>query len=392
MRVLFLAHAYPRFDGDPVGSFILRLAVSLRDQGIAVSTLAPSGPGLATDDVIEGIPTHRYRYAPRRLETIAYTGTMGQQVRGSWAGRASLMGLIASSFAAASRAVRRDRIDVIHAHWWFPGGLVAAVVRKTMGTPFVTTLHGSDIRLIEGTPAGEKLFRFVSRQSAATTAVSSWLAEGACRIDPASAPVVVPMPVISTLFRPPAEGERRRDRLLFVGKLTEQKGLHHLLRAMSMMCASATLDVVGAGRVDDAHLKRMASELGLADRVNWLPLLSQTDLADVYRRATVLVIPARDEGLGLTAVEALLSETPVVAFASGGIPDIILDGKTGLLVPVGDEALLAGALDRLLADPELQRRFGRDGRSYAVRTFGTEAVAERYARLYRGVLAGESPR
>jgi len=159
---------------------------------------------------------------------------------------------------------------------------------------------------------------------------------------------------------------------------------------MSMMRACPTLDVVGAGRVDDAHLKRMASELGLADRVNWLPLLSQTELADVYRRATVLVIPARDEGLGLTAVEALLSETPVVAFASGGVPDIVLDGRTGLLVPVGDEALLAGALDRLLADTELQRRFGRDGRSYAVRTFGTKAVAETYARLYRGALAGES--
>src|SRR5437763_3530473 len=118
------------------------------------------------------------------------------------------------------------------------------------------------------------------------------------------------MPVVPGLFHP---GESRaNDRLLFIGKLTEQKGLHHLLRALAMMKTRPTVDVVGAGRVDDAHLRNLAQELGVGDRINWLPLLTQMDLAVRYREATLHVIPALDEGLGLTAIESLLCETPVV--------------------------------------------------------------------------------
>lgn len=386
MRVLFLAHAYPRYEGDPVGSFILRLAVALREHGIQVTTLAPGARGLPARDVIEGIPTYRFRYAPRRFETLAYTGTMGQQVRDSWLSRASLASFLTSELQAAYRVARRERVDLIHAHWWFPSGLVGAVLNRAIKRPLITTMHGSDIRLIEQMPMGKQLFRFVAKHSASMTTVSSWLAGGATRIDPTTKPVVAPMPVISSLFRPPNPGERIADRLLFVGKLSEQKGLQHLLKAMSLMQTRPTLDVVGAGRVDDAHLRRMADDLGFTSRVNWLPLLKQTELAEVYRRAAVLAIPARDEGLGLTAVEALLSETPVVAFASGGLPDIVRNEQTGLLVTPGDEQGLADALDRLLTESALAHRLGVDGREFATRTFGTDAVAVTYARLYRDAL------
>jgi glycosyltransferase involved in cell wall biosynthesis len=99
---------------------------------------------------------------------------------------------------------------------------------------------------------------------------------------------------------------READLLLFVGKLTEQKGLARLLRAMTHMRVRARLAVVGAGRVDDSALRALARDLELDDRIEWLPLLTQPELAAQYRRATVHVVPALDEGLGLTAVESLL--------------------------------------------------------------------------------------
>ncbi len=381
MRALFLTHNYPRYEGDPVGSFVLRLAVALRAEGIEVHVVAPAAADVPATDVIEGIPVTRFRYAPRRLETLAYTGTMGAQVRQFWKARLAMVGFLGGGYRAAMRVNRDFRADVVHAHWWFPGGLVARALRARTGLPYVVTMHGSDVRLAASAPGAATLFRTVSRRAAAMTTVSSWLAEQAKRLDPSLTAEVAPMPVVAELFHPGPT--RDPQRLLFVGKLTEQKGLHHLLKAMSMARTRPTLDVVGAGRVADSHLRDMAASLGLGDRVTWHPLLSQAELAVLYRTAAVHVIPALDEGLGLTAVEALLSETPVVAFDSGGIPDVVRPDRTGLLVAPGDAAGLARAIDTVLGDVALRDRLGRDGRAYAMERFGAATVAARYAAILR---------
>ena len=381
MRVLFLTHAYPRFADDPVGSFVLRLAVALRSRDIDVSVLAPAAEGLAEHDVFEGIAVRRFRYAPRALQTLAYTGTMSARARESWGGRIALAGLLASMLAAGTRLARRSHVDLVHAHWWFPSGLAGQGISRLAGAPLVTTSHGSDLRLAREVTGGQRLFRYIARRSAVLTTVSSWLARQAIALDPSSTPVVAPMPVISNLFHP--GGQRDNARVLFVGKLTEQKGLQHLLRALPLMQTRPTVDVVGAGRVDDAHLRMLAEELGVADRIRWLPILSQAELAPLYRQAAVHVIPAIDEGLGLTAVESLMSETPVVAFDSGGLPDVVIPEQTGLLVPPGDHGALGAALDRLLEQPEEGARLGARGRQHVLARFGSDAVADQYAALYQ---------
>jgi glycosyltransferase involved in cell wall biosynthesis len=380
MRVLFLAHAYPRYAGDPVGSFIANLAVALRDEGVSVTVSAPGAPGVPESDVIDGIAVRRFRYATRSMETLAYTGTMGAQVKESLRGKLAMGSYLLAATHAARAAARRHRADVIHAHWWFPAGLVASVLRSAGGAPFVVTSHGSDLRLARQFPFGERLFEKVATRAAAMTTVSSWLAREAESLAPGLRVEVSPMPVISALFHPGPQ--RDENRLLFVGKLSEQKGLRRLLDAMTRMRERPTLTVVGAGRLDDESVRAHANALQLDDRIEWLPLLSQPDLAVQYRRAALHVVPALDEGLGLTAVEALLSETPVVGFASGGLPDVVRDGISGCLIPAGDEAALARALDDLLADASRRRRMGEAGRAHALETFSERAVARRYAELY----------
>jgi glycosyltransferase involved in cell wall biosynthesis len=381
LRVLFLAHAYPRFAGDPVGSFVHNLAVALRDEGIEVSVVAPAAASVPDHGVIDGIEIHRFRYAPRRFETLAYTGTMNSQVSGGLGGKLAMAAFLAGSLLESRRVARRTRPDVVHAHWWFPSGLTARWLRELSGLPYAVTLHGSDLRLALGSPLGKRLFHSVAKRASAITAVSTWLARGAADIGGGPAPVVSPMPVLTDLFF--SDDSREPRRLLFVGKLSAQKGLDRLLRAMALMREQAVLTVVGAGRVDDRPVRALAHELGLDERIEWLPLLSQTDLAVQYRRAAIHVIPALDEGLGLTAVESLLSETPVVAFDSGGMPDVVVNGVTGLLVPPGDSARLGSALDDLLRGDAKRAAMGRAGREHALRNFGARPVARRYAALYR---------
>jgi glycosyltransferase involved in cell wall biosynthesis len=382
VRVLFLTHAYPRFAGDPVGSFIANLAVALRDEGVDVIVSAPSAPDLPLHDSLDGIRIERFRYAPRRMETLAYTGTMGAQVKESVQGKLAMAAYLAAALRAARALARRERVALVHAHWWFPSGLVASLLPHT---PFVVTSHGSDLRLARTFPGGTRLFARVASRAAAMTAVSSWLAREAAQLLPGLDVRVMPMPVLGALFHPGTS--RDENRLLFIGKLSEQKGLARLLAAMTMMKTTPRLTVVGAGRLDDTALRAHASALALDSRIEWLPILSQADLAVQYRRASVHVIPALDEGLGLTAVESLLSETPVVGFDSGGLPDIVRDGETGRLVPPGDEPALAAALDDLLSDATLRRRLGEQGRAHAERTFGLRAVSHGYAELYRRTLA-----
>jgi glycosyltransferase involved in cell wall biosynthesis len=383
--VLFLAHSFPRRGDDPVGSFVLRLAVALREEQVRVTVVAPSAQGLTAREEFEGIPVLRFRYAPRRWETLAYSGTMLAQARGSLRGKATMASFLLANAAAVFRAASRRPPALLHAHWWFPGGYVGLKCARILGVPLVTTLHGSDIRAAQASPAATRMFANVLKRSTRVTTVSHWLADEARALVAEVAPVIAPMPVAPALFHPGAS--RARDRLLFVGKLNAQKGIEHLLRALSLMRARPIVDVVVGVGSQASDVEALATSLGVLAQLRFRPLLTQAELAVTYREATALVAPMTGEGLGLVAIEAALSGMPVVAFASGGLTDIVADRRTGLLVPPGDAGALAAALDELLAMPDQGAVLGAAGRAAALETFAPDAVARRYAALYREAIA-----
>jgi glycosyltransferase involved in cell wall biosynthesis len=384
MKVLFLTHNFPRHSGDAPGSFILRLATALRNDGIETSVLAPAAADYAAHDSLDGIPVERFHYAPRRLETLAYTGNMASQVQASWSARVALLGFLGAEFRSAVRLRRDFKPDVVHAHWWFPNGLVGTWLGRMSNKPLVTTLHGSDVRLARTVAFSRPAFRHVLHRSAAVTAVSRWLASEAEEVVSAPRAIVAPMPVATELFAP--GGQRHADRLLFVGRLNKQKGIEMLLHAFSRISRPLYLDVVGDGEDRDAS-QELARGLGIAERVRWHGALPQPRLAEFYRAATALIVPSVGEGLGLVAVEAQLCETPVVAFDSGGLPDIVQHDRTGILVSTIDAAALAAAITSLLDRPERGAALGAAGRLHALATFAPESVAKRYADVYKSVIA-----
>ena len=384
MKILFLTHSFPRFSGDAPGSFLLRLARGLADEGVTVHVIAPSAPNLPLREEIDGIRVERFRYAPSELETLAYTGNMAQDVKSSWRARLALLGYLGADLAKSVSARKEQRPDIVHAHWWFPSGLIGQGVKLLTGVPLVTTLHGTDVRMAKSITASRSFFRRVLRGSSAVTTVSSWLASEVTALAPASHPIVAPMPVATERFSP--GGNREPSRLLFAGRLNEQKGLEHLLKAIAAMERLTMLDVIGEGS-DAQHLKQRASQLGISDRVVWHGQLDQDALLKFYRSATAVVVPSTDEGLGLVAAEALLCEAPVVAFRSGGLTDVIQHRTTGVLVTPGNTAELARALDTVLASPEHSAELGRAGRMFALSAFAPEAAARKYAEIYQQVIA-----
>ena len=384
LRVLFLAHAFPRSRDDLTGGFLLRLAAALRAEGVEVAALAPAAAGLAASERLDGVQVRRYRYAPRRAERLAYAGEMHRRAA-SPAGAVALAGLLAAGALAARRAARGA--DLVHAHWWFPAGVQALAART--GLPLVTTLHGTDVRLARSRPAARAACARVLRSSARVTAVSGWLAGQAAGFAPelAGRVAVAPMPVDDLAFSP-GPGGQPRDELLFVGRLDRQKGAEVAVAALARLtgpAAALPLRIVGGGPEEPA-LRRLAGELGVAGRVRWDGQLSQAELAGRYRRAAALVVPGRDEGLGLVAVEGQLSGAPVVAAASGGLLDVVADGRTGRTFPPGSPDALARTVEAVLADPDGSARMALAARERAAARFGTAGAAKAYAAVYAEAL------
>ncbi len=387
MNVLFLTHSFPRSEGDAAGSFLLRLAIALRAEDVNVHVVAPAAAGLPAAEEISGVRVERFRYAPRRYEKLAYTGNMARDVASSWSARLALVGFLGSDFVHAVRARRSFEPEVVHAHWWFPNGVVGTWVGGLARIPLVTTLHGTDVRLARTVGVAKPMFSHVLRHSAAVTTVSSWLKEETEALVPGINPTVAPMPVATDLFAPGSS--RDGQRLLFVGRLMPQKGVEHLIHALSLMKSKSSLDIVGDGPSRDA-LEQLAKQLEVAPRIRWHGQVSQSELPPLYQRAAAVVVPSIDEGLGLVAVEALLCETPVVAVDSGGLRDVIQHNKTGLLVKPGDRQALASTLDELLARDGRGSDLGRAGRIYALSAFAPESAARRYAGIYRQVIGANA--
>lgn len=385
MNVLFLSHAFPRYIGDPAGSFVLRLAKALEKVDVKVHVVAPSSNGVDSTDEVDGITVERFRYAPRRYEKLAYTGNMATEFQRSWSAKVTMLGFLGADFAKSVMARRRVAPDLIHAHWWFPGGLVGTWLGGLSHLPLVTTLHGTDVRLAKSVAVARPLFRHVITHSAKVTTVSHWLAGELDLLVPNRSPIVAPMPVATELFEPDAANQR--DGILFVGRLNAQKGLDQLIRGLASMKTKTTLDVVGDGPARES-LGALATELGVADRVRWHGQVRQSELPKFYQRAHVLAVPSIDEGLGLVAVEAALCETPVVGFRSGGTPDVVRDGSTGILVEPNNVPALSAALDNLVNNAARATSMGQSGRLYALANFAPESAAQKYLSIYQQAIDG----
>lgn len=391
MKVAQLSTRYPPGPGG-VERHVAELAPRLGALGHRVDVY--------TSDLYREFPWERLPESIPRDETTAFGAVHRQRV---W----SLPGeLHYPFFRHLVEALARDRPEVVHAHTYGTHQVtLARRHHRRFGTPFVMTAHFHPIWSIEGGWLRHRLRGFYDRRiggrvvgDAAAVIVQTHEEERLLRSLGFALPsvVVVPPGYAAPIDnpRPGAFAERfgvGGPFVLFVGRLASNKGLLELVEAFARVAKdrpSASLVVVGEDGGMRARVEDRVRALGLERRVRLLGHLRETSLLTAaYREARLTVLPSEYEAFGLVLLESLAQGTPVVASRVGGIPEVVEDGRAGILVPPRSPGPLAAALARLLDDPDLARRIGEYGREEVVPRYSWEALARRVDALYREVTA-----
>lgn len=397
-KILVLTSTFPRWPGDTTPPFVHELSKRLT-KSFEITVLAPHYPGSPIREERDGMAIRRFRYSWGRFETLAGEKAMLPALRGNRLNYLLVPFFLLAEFFATLYLVRRSRIDCIHAHWLLPQGLIAALVKLIAGVPFVVTAHGGDVYGLRGW-LPTILKSFTLRQAARVTTVSRDLATRVDELVPGLNISVIPMGVDSTAFHPAFVDPTIRQRhgiagefLLFVGRLSEKKGVRYLFEAMPRVVErfpGVKLMVIGKGELEE-ELHGLVSRLALTDQVVFTGAIPNHELPAYYATADVFVGPSiissggDTEGFGLTFVEAGLSGCLVIGTRTGGIGDIIEDGKTGFLVEMRDAEALAEAIINGLALQAESRGFGESVRQRLMGKFDWQIIAGKYGALLEGI-------
>lgn len=320
-------------------------------------------------------------------------------VRGVSVTRCGTLGTIASVALSPTMVLELSerRYDVIHVHLPHPLGAASYLgSRKPPGHRLIVTYHSDVVRQRHLQKLYDPvLYRLLDAAYAIVATSPNYLESSPVLARYRDKCVVIPLGIDVDAF---TETERSRARakalrealgarhlLLAVGRLIYYKGFDVAIRALADV-PDAKLVIVGEGPLR-ASLTALASELGVAHRVQLVGEVDDDDILAYYHASDLYLLPsiARSEAFGIVQAEAMACGLPVInTELASGVPFVSRHGESGLTVPPGDPARLAAAIRRLLGDPEARRRMGAAGRQRARQEFSKEVLAERVLRLYEG--------
>ncbi|HUP53008.1 MAG TPA: N-acetyl-alpha-D-glucosaminyl L-malate synthase BshA [Longimicrobiales bacterium] len=296
-------------------------------------------------------------------------------------------------------AVRREGLDLLHVHYAIPHATSAYLARQMLAgersPKIVTTLHGTDITLVGLHPSFQPITRFSILQSDGISAVSHFLKDETVRdfAVPASRVDVIPNFVDTKVWRPDREPCHRsklapegQKIVMHVSNFRPVKRLQDVIEVFARIKreVDARLVLVGDGPERPRALKR-AADLGLRDDVLFLGRHGSVE--EILSCADLFLLPSESESFGLAALEAMACGAPVVASQAGGLPEVVVDGVTGYLLPVGAVDEMAEAGVRVLSDEAHAKQLSEAARALTVERFSAEAIVPRYEALYDRVLS-----
>jgi glycosyltransferase involved in cell wall biosynthesis len=377
---LVISYEYPPVGGG--GSDVCHhVARELAKKGHRIRVLTAHCAGLPFFERIDGYDVRRIRCFRRR------PGGCSVPEMFAFVALASVHGL---------GECRRFRPDLVHIHHTVPDGPAGFWLNLLFRVPYVMTAHGGDVP--GAIPALDAMFRRLQhanrriwRRAAAVVMVAQHLVPLARRAFPEANVCWIPNGVDVETFHPPAEPRRNSEtQILYAGRFNPEKGVETLVRAAGELrkIAHGPFRVIlyGSG-AEEQKLRRLARELGVADRVEFRGWVGRAEIAEAFRQGDVFCLPSLSEGMPVALLQAMASAMAVVATDTDGAREEAIDGESGRIVPRGDAQAMARALAALVESPEQREAFGRAGRRRCEEVFSWRIVGDQYETLFREILA-----
>ena len=299
-----------------------------------------------------------------------------------------------------AEVAERCHLDLIHCHYAIPHSTAAYLARVSCrrDLKIITTLHGTDTRLVGLDPSYRHIVRFSINESDGVTAVSNNLRDTSVADFELERPVEVIYNFVDhEHFRPGICPQLRRvlspdgsPVVVHVSNLRPVKGVFDIIRAQALIteATGARLVIVGSGP-DREEAEHLAGELGISSKVNFVGMVD--NVAPYVACSDLFIAASKQESFGMAALEAMSCGVPTVAMRVGGLPELVAEGETGLLTPPESIGGLAAAAIELLSDDQRRRKFGQAARRRVLEHFTPEVIVPRYEAHYARALNGEVP-
>lgn len=394
-KILVLTSSYTKFLKDTNGGFVYELSKRL-SSNYDIIVLAPWEKGLEKEEEIDDIKIYRHKQFFWNVDFAYGIGLVEKVVRNPFKIIYFPFFFIFQSLSII-KILKKDKIDLIHAHWIFPQGIAVAIISSLFSLKKVRkvlTIHGSDINKFDN-KIGWFFIRFIIKKFDVVTVVSNDIKNKILKNTSFTNIHTSPMGVNTTIFKPEQNNQVYKSifdndnpNVLFVGICVESKGLSKLIEAVKLLKDIGTyvnLLIIGDDTNTSMYKEYIAKHC-LEESVRFFGAVGREQMPNYYTGADIFILPSKSEGFGLVYAESMSCETITIASDLVPVHDIITDNETGFFLEENTPKCIAEKISYVLGNKENLKSMRQNARKYIVDNFDWEIVAEKYSKLFTSLI------
>lgn len=403
MKIAVLTHTFPRSDEDSTAAFMKDFCDGLSRNNNNVFVVTPFNPHFKRHDDLFKIITYKYIW-PEKLHMLGYSRTMEADVALRKRAYLLIPFMIIFGAIALIRVIKREKIDIINAHWIIPNGLIAMFASIFTGVPYVITIPGTDAYLATRYKLIGLVAKFAANNSSAIFSNSSRNLKKILRLGVNSKiNAVISYPVDISKFKPIKTGlEYIRERhglesddlvVLAVGRLVYKKGYDYLIQSIKLL-KKYKVKVLIAGEGDlKITWQQLSRTLGIEDKILFIGNIKRDEIVNYYNLSDIMVAPSiidkggNVDGGPVANFESMACGKAQIVTDVLGIAEIIRDGKNGFIIPQKNVKALTTALKSLMSSKHLRESMGEENIKLIRKEISTKSIGQKYTNFFQQVLS-----